>query len=71
MSRWVAALRLMGVGFYVGICIVGGTLAGWWLGNEKPLFMILGLLVGLVVASLGVYQMIRPLMSDKQDKEDS
>ena len=71
MPRWVAALRLMGVGFFIGICIAGGAIAGWWLGGEKPLFMIVGLLVGLVVATYGVYQMLLPLMANKRDKEDN
>ena len=71
MSRWVAALRLTGVGFFIGTCIAGGTFLGWWLGGEKPLFMIVGLIIGLIVAFWGVYQMIRPLMgNNKQDKEN-
>jgi ATP synthase protein I len=74
MSRWVAALRLTGVGFFIGLCILLGTFIGLWLDgklNTKPLFMIGGLIIGLVVAFYGVYQMIRPLMGNKQDKEDS
>jgi F0F1-type ATP synthase assembly protein I len=70
MNRWIPALRVTGIGFYIAICIVGGTLAGWWLGGKKPLFMIIGLLAGLVIAVYGVYRMIRPLMNDKQDKEN-
>jgi ATP synthase protein I len=73
MNRWAAALRLTGVGFFIGICIVGGTFAGLWFDNKfktGPWFMIGGLLLGLVVAVYGVYQMIRPLMNNKQDKED-
>lgn len=70
MSRWVAALRLTGVGFFIGACILLGTLAGWWLGGKKPLFMIVGLVVGLMVAGFGVYQMLRPLISNKGDKEN-
>lgn len=73
MSRWVAALRLTGVGFFIGACIVLGTFAGLWLDgrlNTKPLFMIGGLIIGLVVAFYGVYQMIRPLMSNRRDKEN-
>jgi ATP synthase protein I len=73
MNRWVAALRLTGVGFFIGACIVGGTFAGLWLDgklNTKPFFMIGGLVVGLVVAIYGVYQMIRPLMDNKRDKEN-
>ena len=73
MSRWVAALRLTGVGFFIGACILLGTFAGLWLDgrlNTRPLFMIVGLVVGLVVAFYGVYQMVRPLMGNKRDKEN-
>jgi hypothetical protein len=71
MNRWIPALRLIGIGFYISFCILGGTLAGWWLGGKKPIMMIIGLLAGLVIAVYGVYRMIRPLMNDKQDKENS
>ena len=73
MNRWVVALRLTGVGFFIGLSIVLGTFAGLWLDGKldtKPLFMVAGLVVGLVVAFYGVYQMVRPLMNDKQDKEN-
>jgi ATP synthase protein I len=73
MNRWFAALRLTGVGFYIAACIVLGIFAGLWLDNKLntgPLFMIGGLLVGLAVAIYGVYRMIQPLMSNKQDKEN-
>ena len=73
MSRWVATLRLTGVGFFIGACILLGVFAGLWLDgklNTKPIFMIVGLLIGLVVAVYGVYQMLRPLMSNKHDKEN-
>jgi len=70
MSRWAAALRLTGVGFFIGICIAGGALAGWWLGGKRPIFMIIGLVAGLVIAGFGVYQMLRPLLNDRQDKEN-
>ncbi len=65
MSRWVAALRLTGIGFYIGICIAGGALAGWWLSGKKPLFMIVGLVIGLILAFYGVYKMVRPFMNDR------
>jgi ATP synthase protein I len=74
MSRWVAALRLTGVGFFIAACILLGTFVGLWLDgrlNTKPWFMVGGLIIGLVVAFYGVYQMIRPLMGNKQDKENS
>ena len=73
MSRWAAALRLTGVGFFVAACILGGSLTGLWLDNKldtKPLFVLLGLAVGLAVAFFGVYRMIRLVMNNKQDKEN-
>jgi F0F1-type ATP synthase assembly protein I len=70
MNKWIPALRLTGIGFYIATCIVGGTLAGWWLGGKKPLFMIIGLVLGLIIAVYGVYRMIRPLMKNNQDKEN-
>ena len=72
MSRWVAALRLTGVGFYIGISIVLGVVIGLWLDNKLdtgPVFMIAGLILGVIVAGYGVYRMLLPLFDNKQDKE--
>ena len=73
MSRWAAAIRLAGVGFFIAVCILLGTLAGLWLDgkfNTRPFLMIVGLFAGLVIAAFGVYQMLEPLLSDKHDKEN-
>ena len=73
MSRWVAALRLVGVGFFIGGSIVLGVFVGLWLDNkfDTSLFWIVGLILGIVVAFYGVYQMLLPLIGDKQGKEKS
>ena len=74
MSRWLAALRLVGVGFFIGTCILGGVAAGLWLDsrfNTEPVMVILGLLVGIAVAFYGVYQMLLPLMGNRKDRGDS
>ena len=74
MSRWVAALRLTGVGFFIAACIVLGTFAGLWLDGRldtKPFLMIVGLFLGLMVAGYGVYQMLLPFIGNKQDKENN
>ena len=73
MPRWVAAARLLGVGFFVGGCIVLGVLGGLWIDGRlgtEPVFIIVGLVLGIFVAFYGVYQMLRPLLKDKQDKEN-
>ena len=50
MDKWLPALKLTGIGFYVATCIAGGALLGWWLGDKKPLFTIIGLLALLIKA---------------------
>lgn len=73
MSRWLAALRLVGVGFFVGGSILLGVVAGLWLDNKlnsAPIWVIVGLFLGLVIAFYGVYRMLLPFMSNKQDKEN-
>jgi len=73
MSRWAAALRLVGVGFFVGGSILLGVLAGLWLDNKfnsEPTWVIVGLFLGLAIAFYGVYRMLLPFMSNKGDKEN-
>ena len=69
----MAAFRLVGVGFFIGGSIVLGVFVGRWLDTkfDTQLFWIAGLILGIVIAFLGVYQMLLPLMSNKQDKESS
>jgi len=74
MSRWVAALRLTGVGFFIGGSIVLGVVAGLWLDsrlNTSPILVLVGLFLGIVVAFWGVYQMLLPLIGSKRGKENN
>jgi F0F1-type ATP synthase assembly protein I len=73
VSKLIAALRLTGVGFFIGGSILLGVLGGLWLDNKfdtKPILVIVGLILGLIVAFYGVYQMLLPLVRN-QDKENS
>lgn len=73
MGRWRAALRLVGVGWYVGICIILGVWGGLWLDNRlntKPILVIAGLIIGLVVAFYGVYRMLLPSFNKNRDEEN-
>ncbi len=73
MRRWQAALNLIGVGWFVGVSLLLGVLGGLWLDSEfgsKPLFVIVGLILGIIVATYGVYRMLLPLIRNRQDKED-
>ena len=71
MKRWVAALRLMGIGWYIGICIVLGVVGGLWLDNKfntKPILVIVCLILGIIVAFYGTYRMILPNINNKQNE---
>jgi ATP synthase protein I len=75
MNKWGPAVRFIGVGFYIVACIFGGVLGGYWLDktfNTKPILLLVGLILGLVAAFWGVYQMLVPIMkeSNKTDKKD-
>jgi len=74
MSRWQAALRLIGVGWYVGGCIVLGVFAGLWLDdkfNTTPILVIVCLILGVVIAFYGMYRMILPNIGRKGSKGNS
>jgi F0F1-type ATP synthase assembly protein I len=73
MNRWVAALRLTGVGFFIGGAIVMGIFIGLWLDKwlGTNLLWLVGLILGLIVAFLGVFKMLLPLLREKRDKENS
>ncbi len=74
MGRWEAALRLVGVGWYIGICIFLGVFGGLWLDNRfntKPILVIVGLILGIVVAFYGVYHMLLPIIGNKKNKRNS
>ena len=73
MDKWRAALRVTGLGFYVGSSIILGVFAGRWLDtrlDSAPVWIIVGLFLGLVVAFYGVWKMLLPLMGKKRDKEN-
>jgi len=66
MNLWVLAVRLTGLGWYVALCIVFGIVGGLALDElleTKPLFMLLGILLGSVVAFWGLYKMVQPLLN--------
>ena len=62
---WTIVLRLTGIGWYVATCIVLGVVG--WLFLDKlvgttPLFILLGTVLGSVVAFWGLYKMVQPIL---------
>ena len=66
-------LRLLGIGWYVALCIVGGVVGGRWLDNWLdlgPLFTLLGLAAGIALAGFGMYRMLNAVLAQAPDSED-
>jgi F0F1-type ATP synthase assembly protein I len=65
MRPWLAALSLSGIGFYIAGSIILCTIGGHWLDTKfgtGPLWFIVGLILGIVVAGYGTYSMLKPFM---------
>lgn len=69
MAGWEAALRLTGMGWYVVVAVIGGTVGGRaldnWL-NVSPILTIAGLLLGILVAGFGISRMISPILANSR-----
>jgi F0F1-type ATP synthase assembly protein I len=63
---WLSAFRFLGLGWIVVLSILIGLLGGLWLDRRvdtTPLFMILGLALGIAAAAIRVWMIkgIRPV----------
>ena len=71
MRQWQLAFQVLGIGWFVAIAILLGVLGGLWLDNKlgtRPIFLILGIVLGLAVAGYGVYAVFKPFFSNNQGK---
>ena len=72
-SAMGTVLRLVGVGWYVAICIAGGVLAGYYLDgvlDTSPVVTLLGLALGITLAVIGLYRMLMALFATDSRSED-
>lgn len=72
MKPWLAALSLSGIGFYIAGAIILGIVGGHWLDNKfdtNPLWLVVGSVLGIIVAVFGTYNLIKPFLeNNKKDK---
>ena len=64
-KKYGAIVRLVGVGWYVGICIGVGAWAGLWSDNRfglSPILTLAGITIGLVVALTGMIRMLMAVL---------
>ncbi len=70
---WATAAQLTGIGWYLASAIVAPTLGGVWLdqlSGTSPLFVLLGILFGVVVAFYGTYRMVASFLLGSRDVDD-
>ncbi len=75
-QRWAAAIRFIGIGWYIVSCILLGALGGRWIGQKLDgetgaiIFTLLGLALGLIAAFLGAYRLVKSLLlNNNRDKK--
>jgi len=73
-GEWVRPLWfLFTVGWYVALSVVIPTLIGVWLDNPsrfntRPLYTLIGFLLGTVIAFYGLYRMLRRFSKEQKDQ---
>ena len=58
------------MGWFIGICIILGVVGGLWIDNKfntSPVLVIVGLILGVIIAFYGVYRMILPNINKRQN----
>lgn len=69
MKPWLAALSLSGIGFYIAGAIILGIVGGHWLDNKfdtNPLWLVVGSVLGIIVAVFGTYNLIKPFLENNE-----
>ena len=67
MEKISPVVRMIGAAFYIGVCIFLGIFGGVKLDEKldtQPIFVLIGLVLGLVLAFWGFYQMVIPLIKE-------
>jgi hypothetical protein len=70
------AARLLGIGWFFVLAIVGGAALGWWFGQRfssttpQVISAIVGLLLGVALAGFGGYQFVRETLEQADDVAD-
>ncbi len=73
MNGLPPAARLIGIGWYFAICVVGGVVGGHLLdgvADTAPLLTMVGLFAGLALALYGGYRMLIDVVTTKPDRTD-
>jgi F0F1-type ATP synthase assembly protein I len=64
-------LRLLGIGWYVAMCIGGGAVGGLFLDRQLetgPILTLFGLCVGIAAAVVGMYRMLMAVLASPEEQ---
>ncbi len=64
------AFQLLGVGWFVAMCIGGGTAGGFLLDSRfglSPVLTLTGLIIGISIAVVGMYRMLVAILRGADD----
>ena len=73
MNRLPSVARLIGIGWYFVVCIVGGVVGGVLLddvADSAPFLTLLGLTLGLFLAFYGGYRMLMEVLNEDQGSKE-
>ena len=65
-------MRLIGVGWFVAMCIGGGAFGGLFLDrqlNTGPLLTLVGMCAGIAIAVIGMYRMLMAILNSPREEQ--
>ena len=66
-----SVFKVIGFGWLVGVCLLGGGLGGYvldqWLGSS-PFLTLVGIIAGISVSILGVHRMLKDVIDEVGNK---
>ena len=70
---WITGVQFVGLGWFIALAILAGTFGGLfldrWVGTE-PLFLLSGLLLGIVLAFYGTYRMVVRYLAGQENSSE-
>ena len=73
LRQWAGPLRfLLTIGWYVALSLLIPIGIGYWLDktfDKEPLFTLIGLGVGTIIAFYGLYRMLRRYKTEQEEQQ--
>lgn len=73
VNRLPPTAQLIGIGWYVAVCIIGGVVGGVFLDraiDTAPIFALVGLAFGLFIAFYGGYRMLMDVLASLSRRKE-